>query len=56
MEERFLYEVRPNRPIHIPGQSGIKKPFVSLLTLDEVREYINKEKEFVNYDWYYKGN
>ena len=38
--ERFLYEVRPNRPIHIPGQSGIKKPFVSLLTLDEVREYM----------------
>ena len=23
---------------------------------DEDREYIYREKEFVNYDWYYKGN
>jgi hypothetical protein len=23
---------------------------------DEDREYINRKKEFVNYDWYYKGN
>ncbi len=23
---------------------------------DEDREYINRKKEFVNYDWYFKGN
>ena len=40
MSERFLYEVRPMRPIHIPGQERSKKPFVALLTKEEVKEYM----------------
>ena len=40
MDERFLYEVRPLRPIMIPGQPGKKKPFVALLTKEEVKTYM----------------
>ena len=38
--ERFLYEVKPLRPIRKPGQSEIRRPFVALLTIDEVKEYM----------------
>jgi len=40
MDERFLYEVRPLRIICIPGQERSKKPFVALLTKQEVKTYM----------------
>ena len=40
MEKRFLYEVRPIRPIHIPGKVGGRKIFTALLNIDEVKQYM----------------
>ena len=40
MSERFLYEVKPLRPIRKMGQKEMRRPFVALLTIDEVKEYM----------------
>ena len=52
--ERFLYEVRPMRPIIIPGKQGVKKPFTALLTIDEVRDYMKYGPVFRKYAEYGK--
>ena len=40
MDKRFLYEVRPARPIYIPGKIGGRKVFTALLTIEEVKTYM----------------
>lgn len=40
MNERFLYEVKPIRPTAMPSKQKTKKPFVALLTKEEVKEYM----------------
>ena len=40
MNERFLYEIKPVRPISLPGKPKMKHATCALLTKEEVMEYM----------------
>ena len=40
MSERYLYEIRPVRPISIPGKPKMRQSTCALLTKEEVLEYM----------------
>lgn len=40
MSERFLYEIRPNRPVNFPGVGRTIMPQTALLTKEEALDYL----------------
>ena len=41
MSNKFLYEVRPVKPVVTPDGRAKRRPFSSLLNKEEVMEYMN---------------